>query len=102
MDDPEAESTSRAYFVKPQNPEIRAWKIAHVKMWLRWQEFIDFPALKKRHLELPDEWRFDALCDAIGMLYGEYLTAHINEYNELEAQLLEQYKRELEEKRPDK
>ena len=102
MDDPEAESTSSANFVQPQSPEITAWKIAHALMWQRWQEFIDFPALKKHHLELPVEWRFDALFDAIGMLYGEFLTGHINEYNELEAQLLEQYKRELEEKRPDK
>jgi hypothetical protein len=56
--------------------------------------------LKKRHLELPVEWRFDALFDAIGMLYGEYLTAHVNEYHELEAQLLERCKRELKEKEP--
>ena len=36
------------------------------------------------------------LCfDAIGMLYGEYLTDHINEYRELEAQPLEKYRSEL-------
>ena len=63
-------------------------------MWQRWQEFIDFQALKKRHLELPEEWHFDALFDAIGMLYGEYLTDHIDEYRELEAQLFERYKAE--------
>jgi len=77
-----------------------AWKTAHAMMWQRWQDFIDFEALKKRHLELPVEWRYDALFQAIGMLYGEYLTEHINEYNELEAQLLERFK--LEEKSPDK
>ena len=34
----------------------------------------------------------DALCDAIGMLYGEYLTDHIKEYQELDARLLERFK----------
>jgi len=82
-------------FSQPQSPEIRAWKIAHAMMWQRWQEVIDFPALKKRHLELPVDWGLDALFQAIGMLYGEYLTDHINEYRELEAQLLVQYKTEM-------
>ena len=82
-------------FAQPQSPEIRAWKHAHAMIWQRWQDFINFEALKKHHLELPVEWRFDALFDAIGMLYGEYLTDHINEYRELEAQLLERYKAEL-------
>ena len=99
--DKEHEESVTVNFSKPGSPEIMAWKTAHALIWQRWQEFINFPELKKRHLELPHEWRFDALFDAIGMLYGEYLTAHIKEYNELEAQLLEQYKRELEEKRPD-
>ena len=93
MSDPEAEITASVNFA-PHSPEIRAWKSAHAMTWQRWQDFIDFPALKKRHLELPVEWKLDALFDAIGMLYGEYLTGHINEYRELEAQLLEQYKRE--------
>ena len=56
-------------------------KNAHAMMWQRWQEHIDFEALQKRHLELPVlpvEWRYEALFDAIGMLYGEYLTAHID------------------------
>ena len=81
--------------VQPLSPEIRAWKEAHALMWQRWKEFINFQALKKHHLELPVEWRYDALFDAIGMLYGEYLTDHINEYRELEAQILEKYKSEL-------
>ena len=100
MDDPEEqESTVSVNFGQPK-PEIVAWKHAHAMMWQQWQDHIDFEALKKHHLELPHEWRLDALFDAIGMLYGEYLTAHINEYNELEARLLEQFKRELKEKPP--
>jgi len=75
----------------PQSPKIRAWKIAHALMWQRWQDFIDFNALKKRNLELPQKLALDALCDAIGMLYGEYLTDHIKEYQELEAQLLKRF-----------
>jgi hypothetical protein len=68
--------------------------MAHAMMWHRWQDFIDFKRLKKHHLELPYEWRFDALIDAIGMLYGEYLTDHIKEYHELEASLLDRFKTE--------
>jgi hypothetical protein len=76
----------------PHPPEVRAWKIAHAMMWQRWQDAIDFPSFKKQQLSLPVEWRFDALIDAIGMLYGEYLTDHIKEYQELEAELLERFK----------
>ena len=64
-------------------------KNAHAMMWQRWQEHIDFEALN------------DALFDAIGMLYGEYLTAHIDEYQELEAQILERLKRKPKERGPD-
>lgn len=99
MSEPESESTVSINFAK-QNPEIAAMKHAHAMMWQRWQDFIDFETLKKHHLELPVEWRLDALFDAIGMLYGEYLTAHIDEYHELEAQLLEKLKAEG--KSPDK
>lgn len=80
--------------VQPLSPEIGAWKEAHSLMWLRWKEFINFQALKKRHIELPFEWRYDALFNAIGTLYGEYLTDHIDKYRELEAQLFERYKAE--------
>ena len=31
---------------QPQSPEIRASKHAYALMWQRWQEFIDFQALK--------------------------------------------------------
>jgi hypothetical protein len=86
MPDPNANSV--------QTPEISAWKIAHAMMWQRSQDFIDFKKLKQEHLELPHEWRFDCLIDAIGMLYGEYLTAHIKEYQELEAELLERFRQQ--------
>jgi hypothetical protein len=93
--DKEREESVTVNFAEPQSPEIRAWKDAHAMMWQRWQEFIDFGTLKQRHLKMPFEGRLDVLFDAIGMLYGEYLTEHINEYRELEAQLLEKYRGEL-------
>jgi hypothetical protein len=101
MSQPQVEITIAANFA-PQKPEIAAKKHALALMWRRWKDFIDFETLRQRHPDFPSEERLEILFCSIGMLYGEYLVAHIDELHQLEAELLERFSRELKEKSPDK
>ena len=80
-------------------PAIAARKHALAMMWSRWREWIDFEAFKQRHLEMAFEDRLNVLSDGIGMLYGEYLITHLDEFRTLEVELFEKYRAEQEQKK---
>jgi hypothetical protein len=80
-------------------PAIAAKKHALAMMWSRWRDSIDFEAFKQRHLEMAFEDRLNVLFDGIGMLYGEYLITHLDEFRTFEVELFEKHTAEQEQKK---